>query len=197
MVLGVYQGSGCVLHTREIDKRKPGGNLALQHKLSKCTNLLSHVPLAQATILKRPHTDFAYPWVLLWRHVVVVVIDVVGRLGRRDSDGLALLLLLGAVRVQETPDGLRGRLEAEVAEEERRRGRLLLRGKNLLREFGLALPSRPRVVEGHSGLHRAAFKIAACAVVFLRVVQRNERMRCAHRLLLEGVVLLEATRSSG
>ena len=72
------------------------------------------------------------------------------------------------MRFQEAGDGLHRRLESEVAKEERGRGRLLLRRKDFLREFGLALPSSPRrVVEGqHSGLHRATLKIAACAVLF-------------------------------
>ena len=63
---------------------------------------------------------------------------------------------------QETPDRIHGRLEPEVAKEERRRRGLFLSRKDLLRKLGLTPPSGLHAgLERRSGLRGATFEAVA------------------------------------
>jgi len=66
------------------------------------------------------------------------------------------------VSFQETPDRIHGRLEPEVAKEERRRRGLFLSRKDLLRKLGLTPPSGLHAgLERRSGLRGATFEAVA------------------------------------
>ena len=91
-----------------------------------------YAPFALPAILKRAHAHLADPRLLRIRLWFLLRLGVrVARAGCRLCWGLR------PVRVEELADGLLRRLEAEVAQEERRPGGVFLRAQDLLCGFGV------------------------------------------------------------